>query len=159
MAATHRSGRGVREGIRDLRERELPGDQPLHAERRHQRERAPERGATAERAAERDLTKVYVEEIDGELAAFRIHADDLCLAAALAAWRRRLAWRQLRYSSGTGSCASLVAAATFGGAARLATVVAPGGAQQVDWRDDQIYLTGWAEIVFDGAWRRSHSSR
>ena len=55
-------------------------------------------------------------------------------------------------SSGTGSCASLIAAASFGGASRDATVVAPGGAQRVEWRDDNVYLTGWAEILFDGKW-------
>jgi hypothetical protein len=22
----------------------------------------------------------------------------------------------------------------------------------VEWRDDGIYLTGWAEVVFDGHW-------
>lgn len=53
-------------------------------------------------------------------------------------------------SSGTGSCASLVAAAAFGGAARDATVMAPGGPQRVEWREDSVYLTGWAEIVCDG---------
>jgi len=55
-------------------------------------------------------------------------------------------------SSGTGSCASLVAAAAFGGAVRDATVLAPGGSQRVEWRDDNVYLTGWAEIVCDGDW-------
>jgi diaminopimelate epimerase len=55
-------------------------------------------------------------------------------------------------SSGTGSCASLIAAAAFGGAARDAQVIAPGGAQRVEWRDDNVYLTGWAEILFEGAW-------
>jgi len=62
-------------------------------------------------------------------------------------------------SSGTGSCGSLVAAAAFGGASRDALVVAPGGAQRVEWRDDNVYLTGWAEILFDGVWLRSDSSR
>jgi diaminopimelate epimerase len=61
-------------------------------------------------------------------------------------------------SSGTGSCASLIAAAAFGGAARDATVIAPGGSQRVDWRDDNVYLTGWAEVVFDGEWLRAESS-
>jgi diaminopimelate epimerase len=61
-------------------------------------------------------------------------------------------------SSGTGSCASLIAAAAFGGAARDATVIAPGGAQRVDWRDDNVYLTGWAEVLFDGEWLRAESS-
>ena len=57
-------------------------------------------------------------------------------------------------SSGTGSCAALVAAAAFGGAARDALVTAPGGAQRVEWRDDSVYLTGWAEVVFEGEWFR-----
>ena len=62
-------------------------------------------------------------------------------------------------SSGTGSCGSLVAAASFGGAARDATVLAPGGSQRVEWRDDNVYLTGWAEILFDAVWLRSDSAR
>src|SRR3954447_17114708 len=36
-------------------------------------------------------------------------------------------------SSGTGSCAALVAATQFGGAERAAEVIAPGGAQLVEW--------------------------
>lgn len=55
-------------------------------------------------------------------------------------------------SSGTGSCASLVAAAAFGGAARDATVAAPGGSQRVEWRDEAVYLTGWAEVICEGEW-------
>jgi diaminopimelate epimerase len=55
-------------------------------------------------------------------------------------------------SSGTGSCASLVAAAAFGGANRRADVVAPGGPQLVEWLDDAVYLTGWAEVVCEGRW-------
>ncbi|HZT76661.1 MAG TPA: diaminopimelate epimerase [Vicinamibacterales bacterium] len=62
-------------------------------------------------------------------------------------------------SSGTGSCASLVAAACYGGASRDAIVAAPGGEQRVEWRDDNVYLTGWAEILFDGVWLRSDPSR
>ncbi|HMF93992.1 MAG TPA: diaminopimelate epimerase [Vicinamibacterales bacterium] len=57
-------------------------------------------------------------------------------------------------SSGTGSCAALIAAAAFGGAARDAVVIAPGGRQRVEWRDDNVYLTGWAEVVFEGTWLR-----
>jgi diaminopimelate epimerase len=57
-------------------------------------------------------------------------------------------------SSGTGSCAALVASAAFGGAGREADVIAPGGSQRVEWRDDSVYLTGWAEVLFDGEWRR-----
>jgi diaminopimelate epimerase len=55
-------------------------------------------------------------------------------------------------SSGTGACASAVAAAAHGGASRQADVVAPGGTQRVEWRDDGVYLTGWAEIVLEGEW-------
>ena len=58
-------------------------------------------------------------------------------------------------SSGTGASASAVAAAAYGGAARLMDVAAPGGTQRVEWLDDGIYLTGWAEIVFDGSWMGS----
>jgi len=57
-------------------------------------------------------------------------------------------------SSGTGSCAALIAAAAFGGAARDAEVIAPGGRQRVEWRDDNVYLTGWAEVIVDGVWLR-----
>ncbi len=57
-------------------------------------------------------------------------------------------------SSGTGSCASLVAAASFGGALRRADVIAPGGTQLVEWLDDGVYLTGWAEVLCDGQWLR-----
>jgi diaminopimelate epimerase len=57
-------------------------------------------------------------------------------------------------SSGTGSCASLVAAAAFGGAARDAEVVAPGGAQRVEWTPEGVYLTGWAEVLCTGEWLR-----
>jgi diaminopimelate epimerase len=57
-------------------------------------------------------------------------------------------------SSGTGSCAALVAAAAYGGAARDAEVISPGGAQWVEWKDDGVYLTGWAEILCEGQWLR-----
>ena len=57
-------------------------------------------------------------------------------------------------SSGTGSCGSLVAAALFGGAMRDAEVIAPGGPQRVEWRDDSVYLTGWAEVLCEGEWLR-----
>jgi diaminopimelate epimerase len=57
-------------------------------------------------------------------------------------------------SSGTGSCGSLVAAASFGGALHDAEVIAPGGAQRVEWREDSVYLTGWAELLCEGDWLR-----
>jgi diaminopimelate epimerase len=56
------------------------------------------------------------------------------------------------HASGTGACASAIAAIAHGGAARDIQVIAPGGTQRVEWRDDGIYLTGWAEVVFDGHW-------
>ena len=55
-------------------------------------------------------------------------------------------------SSGTGSCASAVAAAAHGGADREMDVIAPGGTQRVEWRDEEIFLTGWAEVVAEGQW-------
>jgi diaminopimelate epimerase len=55
-------------------------------------------------------------------------------------------------SSGTGSTAAAVAAASHGGAGRSIDVLAPGGLQHVDWTDSGVYLTGWAELVFDGRW-------
>jgi diaminopimelate epimerase len=57
-------------------------------------------------------------------------------------------------SSGTGSCAAAVAAASFAGGARDVTVIAPGGRQRVEWRADSVYLTGWAEVVCEGEWLR-----
>ena len=56
------------------------------------------------------------------------------------------------HASGTGACASAIAAIAHGGAARDIQVIAPGGTQRVEWTDDGIYLTGWAEVVFDGRW-------
>jgi len=56
------------------------------------------------------------------------------------------------HASGTGACASAVAAAVAGGAVRDIDVEAPGGTQRVEWRDDGVYLTGWAEVLFDGRW-------
>lgn len=56
------------------------------------------------------------------------------------------------HASGTGACASAVAAIAHAGAARDIDVSAPGGTQRVEWRDDGVYLTGWAEVVFEGHW-------
>ncbi len=55
-------------------------------------------------------------------------------------------------ASGTGACAAAVAAARYGGAARSADVISPGGAQRVDWTEQEIRLTGWADIVARGRW-------
>lgn len=55
-------------------------------------------------------------------------------------------------ASGTGACASAVAAAAFGGAGRDVEVISPGGAQRVEWTPEGIWLTGAAEIIATGAW-------
>jgi len=55
-------------------------------------------------------------------------------------------------ASGTGACASAVAAAAFGGASRDVDVVSPGGTQHVTWTEQGIMLTGWAEVVATGEW-------
>jgi diaminopimelate epimerase len=55
-------------------------------------------------------------------------------------------------ASGTGACASAVAAAFAGGASRSVDVVSPGGTQHVEWTDDTIWLTGWAAVVGRCEW-------
>jgi len=58
-------------------------------------------------------------------------------------------------SSGTGSCASAVAASFAGGAVRDVEVIAPGGSQRVEWdAQNTVWLTGWAEVVLRGRWLR-----
>jgi diaminopimelate epimerase len=52
-------------------------------------------------------------------------------------------------SSGTGSCASAVAAIASGRVASPVTVIAPGGAQTVRW-ENQVYLRGPATLVCRG---------
>jgi diaminopimelate epimerase len=55
-------------------------------------------------------------------------------------------------ASGTGACAAAVAAMAYGGAQRDVQVIAPGGAQRVEWRDQGLFLTGWAEVLFEARW-------
>ena len=55
-------------------------------------------------------------------------------------------------ASGTGACAAAVAAIQFGGAARDVEIVSPGGAQRVEWTDEGLFLTGWAELIAEAAW-------
>jgi diaminopimelate epimerase len=52
-------------------------------------------------------------------------------------------------SSGTGSCASAVAAIAGGRVASPVTVIAPGGSQTVRW-ENQVYLRGSATLVCRG---------
>ena len=55
-------------------------------------------------------------------------------------------------ASGTGACAAAVAAMSYGGAQRDVQVASPGGAQRVEWSDAGLFLTGWAEVLFEGRW-------
>jgi diaminopimelate epimerase len=57
-------------------------------------------------------------------------------------------------ASGTGACASAVAAAAFGGAGRDVEVISQGGTQRVEWREEGLFLTGWAEVLMRGEWFR-----
>jgi diaminopimelate epimerase len=61
------------------------------------------------------------------------------------------------HASGTGACASAIAAIAHGGAARDVQVIAPGGTQRVEWTADGVFLTGWAEVVVDGHWVPSYA--
>ena len=61
-------------------------------------------------------------------------------------------------ASGTGACAAAVAAAAYGGAHRDVEVASPGGSQRVVWREDSVYLTGWAEVVYAGQWLGVHAA-
>jgi diaminopimelate epimerase len=56
-------------------------------------------------------------------------------------------------SSGTGACASAIAAIAHGGAAHRVEVVSPGGSQVVEWDGaSEVWLTGWAELIWEGTW-------
>ena len=62
-------------------------------------------------------------------------------------------------ASGTGACAAAVAAMQFGGAARDVQVVSPGGTQRVEWTDQGLFLTGWAELIAEAGWLRDGRTR
>ena len=56
-------------------------------------------------------------------------------------------------SSGTGACASAVAACLNDKTDRCVTVEMPGGRLAVEWREDgEVLLTGDAEVVYRGQW-------
>jgi diaminopimelate epimerase len=55
-------------------------------------------------------------------------------------------------ASGTGACAAAITAMAYGGAGRDVQVISPGGTQRVEWTSDGVFLTGWAEILFDATW-------
>lgn len=55
-------------------------------------------------------------------------------------------------ASGTGACAAAVAAIRYGGTRRDVQVVSPGGAQRVEWTDEGLFLSGWAELIAEAGW-------
>jgi diaminopimelate epimerase len=56
-------------------------------------------------------------------------------------------------SSGTCSCAAVVASVIDGKTDRIVDVHAPGGLIPIEWRDDgQVVLTGTAAVVYSGEW-------
>jgi diaminopimelate epimerase len=62
-------------------------------------------------------------------------------------------------ASGTGACAAAAAAIQYAGASRDVEVEAPGGVQRVEWREDGLYLTGWAEVVAEAQWLHTEPPR
>jgi diaminopimelate epimerase len=65
-------------------------------------------------------------------------------------WERGAGWTE---ACGTGACATVVATASAGLTERNATVVLPGGELQIEWGEDQVYMTGPAEYVCSGTAR------
>ena len=56
-------------------------------------------------------------------------------------------------SSGTCSCAAVVAAVINQKTDRRVEVHAPGGLIPIEWRDDgEVVLTGRAEVIYNGEW-------
>jgi diaminopimelate epimerase len=56
-------------------------------------------------------------------------------------------------SSGTCSCAAVVASIINGKTDRAVDVHAPGGILPIEWRDDgEVVLTGRAEVIYQGEW-------
>jgi diaminopimelate epimerase len=58
-------------------------------------------------------------------------------------------------SSGTCSCAAVVASVIKGLTDRRVNVHAPGGILPIEWRaDDEVVLTGRADVIYSGEWLR-----
>ncbi len=56
-------------------------------------------------------------------------------------------------ASGTCSCAAAVAAMIKGETERLVRVIMPGGRAEIQWRpDDEVVITGTAEVIYEGDW-------
>jgi diaminopimelate epimerase len=107
------------------------------------------------------LGDVTVERLHGLAASLAVHphfpaGTNVELAAVESPDRVRiLIWERgvgPTEASGTGACGAAVAAMAYGGANRDVQVHAPGGTQRVEWRDDGLYLTGWAEVIADAHW-------
>ena len=56
-------------------------------------------------------------------------------------------------ASGSSACAVAVACARRGLTGRRATVELDGGALEIDWREDGVWMTGPTAYAFDGVWR------
>jgi diaminopimelate epimerase len=100
-----------------------------------------------------DATEDRLHAIAAKLAVHPIFPEGTNVELALVEARERvkiLIWERgvgPTEASGTGACAAAVAAMRFGGAARDVQVVSPGGAQRVEWTDEGLFLTGWAELI------------
>jgi diaminopimelate epimerase len=62
-------------------------------------------------------------------------------------------------ASGSSSCAAAVAAHRRGLAGRRVRVILDGGALEIDWREDGVWMAGPVAHVFDGAWRLDAAPR
>jgi diaminopimelate epimerase len=61
-------------------------------------------------------------------------------------------------SCGTGACAIAVAARLHGNVDDKVDIMLPGGALTVDWDGaGEVYLSGAAEVVFEGEWKGRHN--
>ena len=65
-------------------------------------------------------------------------------------WERGVGETQ---ASGSSACAVAVACARRGLTGRRVTVELDGGALEIDWREDGVWMTGPTAHVFDGVWR------
>jgi diaminopimelate epimerase len=105
-----------------------------------------------------DVTRERLHGIAAKLAVHPVfpHGSNVELATVEAPDRVRiLIWERgvgPTEASGTGACAAAVAAMAYGGALRDVHVMSPGGAQRVEWRDEGLFLTGWAEVLFEARW-------
>ena len=119
-----------------------------HAAGRQPAVRRPRRGHASARlhtiAARWPCIRIFPQGTNVELAT--VEAPD---RVRILIWERGVGPTE---ASGTGACAAAVAAIQYGGAARDVEVVSPGGAQRVEWTDDGLFLTGWAELVAEAAW-------